>query len=558
MPIAYSYLRFSHPSQADGRSIARQIAVAEEWCQKNGIPLDAVTQMEDRGSSAFTPGLRENYDRYALANFLRLIQLGRIPIGSYLIIENLDRLSREEEVQASHTLTGILLAGVKVVQLKPELILTDKSSGFDIMRAVMELSRGHSESVIKSERVGDAWAEKKRLARKDGKPMTKAIPSWLRIIGDRFEVIESRAKIIRLIYQWTIDGLGSRQIAIKLTKQNYAPFTRSKRWGLPFISRVLSERAVLGELQPMERKKKRSRPDGEPIPNYYPAIIEERTWILARAAREERLQHRGRHGIYVNVFAGLLRDAVNGGAYYARATWRGTRNRRILLNYEADQGRAKMASFPFEVFEQELLDRLQEVPASVLDPETQQADDVSTLAASRDEKEARLSSIRDAMKESKREIKTLALAAEELEDEIADLTKQIDKAAIKADFSQASVWGEGQSLMQRLNEGSESEQMEKRLRLRSVLRRSIHSIYLVVTRLKGKTDRVCIAQAFFLHSKKTRSYVIWYRRPCRMRPEEGRKTLDWLEGRVDLRNRSEAKRVRDDYFSLDESPLSSS
>ena len=59
----------------------------------------------------------------------------------------------------------LLDAGVNIVQLSPETIFRhEKSDMFDIMRAIMELSRGHGENAIKSERVGAAWAKKKKGA----------------------------------------------------------------------------------------------------------------------------------------------------------------------------------------------------------------------------------------------------------------------------------------------------------------------------------------------------------------------------------------------------------
>src|SRR5215468_4736428 len=144
--VGYSYVQFSTPEQAQGDSLRRQTQKTSQWCQKNGVTLDTSVTLHDLGKSAYTGEHRKNPDRHALAGFLKLIEAGKVPRGSYLVIENLDRLSREEEVPACHLLTGILMAGVRVVQLRPaELILTDKSNGFDIMRAVLELSRGHGE-----------------------------------------------------------------------------------------------------------------------------------------------------------------------------------------------------------------------------------------------------------------------------------------------------------------------------------------------------------------------------------------------------------------------------
>src|SRR5262245_55762354 len=127
-PIAFSYIRFSTPEQLKGDSLRRQTALAQEWCQRNNARLDESTTFRDLGHSAFTGKHTENPDRHALAKFLQWVEDGRVPAGSFLVIENLDRLSREEIVLATHLLTGILKAGVNVVQLSPaELVLTRKS-----------------------------------------------------------------------------------------------------------------------------------------------------------------------------------------------------------------------------------------------------------------------------------------------------------------------------------------------------------------------------------------------------------------------------------------------
>jgi hypothetical protein len=54
-----------------------------------------------------------------MAGFLRAVEAGKVPAGSYLVLENLDRLTREDIVPAVHLFAGILLAGVRIVQLKP-------------------------------------------------------------------------------------------------------------------------------------------------------------------------------------------------------------------------------------------------------------------------------------------------------------------------------------------------------------------------------------------------------------------------------------------------------
>jgi DNA invertase Pin-like site-specific DNA recombinase len=115
-----------------------------------------------------------------------------VPRGSYLIIENLDRLTCEDERAALRLWLDILDAGVNIVQLKPETVFRhERSDMFDVMRAIMELSRGHGESARKSERNGDAWKAKVQAARegkkqpprrKDGRitqAVTDQLPAWI-------------------------------------------------------------------------------------------------------------------------------------------------------------------------------------------------------------------------------------------------------------------------------------------------------------------------------------------------------------------------------------------
>ena len=121
--IAFSYVRFSHPDQAKGDSVRRQTEAAAEWCMRNGVQLDTATTLHDLGKSAFTGGHRSNPDRHALAAFLKLVEAGKVPRGSYLIIENLDRLSREHIQPALLLALNLLQAGIRIVQLKPSEIV---------------------------------------------------------------------------------------------------------------------------------------------------------------------------------------------------------------------------------------------------------------------------------------------------------------------------------------------------------------------------------------------------------------------------------------------------
>src|SRR5204863_9577369 len=126
-----------------------------------------------------------NPHRNALAAFLELVKAGKVARGSYLIVEHLDRLTREDIRPALTLLLNLIDSGIRVVQLLPvEQVFDEKVEPMTLMMAIMELSRGHSESKMKSERVGRAWGGLKRQAAVDLKPITRTTPAWLRVEGD--------------------------------------------------------------------------------------------------------------------------------------------------------------------------------------------------------------------------------------------------------------------------------------------------------------------------------------------------------------------------------------
>src|SRR5262245_22307079 len=124
--LAYSYVRWSSSKQAEGDSLRRQTEATRDWCKRNHVVLDKSLNLLDAGKSAYTGTHRSNPDRHALALFLKMVEDGRVPEGSYLIIENLDRLSREHIRPALTLFLNLIEAGIRVVQLKPVEMVYDE------------------------------------------------------------------------------------------------------------------------------------------------------------------------------------------------------------------------------------------------------------------------------------------------------------------------------------------------------------------------------------------------------------------------------------------------
>lgn len=509
MEIAYSYIRFSTAAQREGHSLDRQIAATHQWCERNGVQLDKSLNLRDLGVSAFTDKHRD--DKHALGQFLKLIERGRIPKGSYLVIENLDRLSRQEERAALRLWMDILDAGVNIVQLFPEKIFRHEQSDMtDIIHAIIELSRGHSESVAKSERLGAAWAAKKKAAREKKSPLTVRVPDWLRVENGKIKTRPERVAVVRRIFQLAKSGYAGYGIARLLVKEEIPYWGRAGRWSRQIVTHILNSRAVLGEYQPTLTRHGERRADGEPIPGFYPRIIDDETWSLTRADVAMRQRFRGCNGMLVNVFAGLLYDALLGGKYYACKYSHSKRY--FLINTEAAAGRSKLNTFPLGVFEEALLGELSLIEPGELEPLSGTAQRVAVLAAERAETEQKIRKLEDDL-ESHGTSESLSRVVRRLETRLAELERLIAEARTASESTLAEDWSQARGLLSHLKADAD------RLHLRSVLRRALHGIWIAIVGIPDISDRYCIAQAFFRDSPKSYAYIIHYRPGSGFRPK---------------------------------------
>ena len=107
-PKAYSYIRFSTPEQAVGHSLERQMEAARSFATRRGLELDEALTFRDLGVPAFRG---RNAKRGALADFLTAVREGRVAKGAYLLVESLDRVSRQNAWDAADTMRAITKEG---------------------------------------------------------------------------------------------------------------------------------------------------------------------------------------------------------------------------------------------------------------------------------------------------------------------------------------------------------------------------------------------------------------------------------------------------------------
>jgi DNA invertase Pin-like site-specific DNA recombinase len=506
-PQAYSYLRFSHPTQAEGDSIRRQTELRDGWLARNNVSLNTDLVLEDRAASAFRGAHRKDADRHALAAFLDLVRQGRIPKGSYLIVENLDRLSREGGWPALTLLGSLIEADIRVVQLLPFEMVYDNTGGIpQLMSAIMEFGRGNSESKMKSERVGRAWKQKKQQAAEHRTPLTAWGPGWLRLVEGKWVVLEEAAKVVRDIFAWTIEGHGIAVILKRLNGAGITTFRLGRHWSKSTVCSVLRSKSVIGEYQPHVGRKKDRRPEGDPIPNYYPAVITEDVFYAAQMALDSRHWKGGQHPKHrINLFAGRLFDARDGSSLIQRD--KGDRKGgRVLAGNNASRGveGSRYVSFPFEVFEKAILACLKEIDPRELYPKPNGGrNKVMSLSGRLAEKNARIEEIKAKLLNPKIKLDSLVEVLGTLEEERRILAEELARARQEEATPLDAAWGECKSLIDVLETASNQE--EARTRLRSAISRTVESIWCLFV-AKG-VRRAAVVQIFFTGGKR-RDYVI--------------------------------------------------
>lgn len=323
------YIRWSSTEQSRGSSLERQRTLCREHAQRHG--WNVVAELVDDGVSAFK-GRHATVG--ALGGFVREIESGAHPNGIVLLVEKLDRLSREEPSRVFMWMLQITQAGVDVATVDGDRRYT--KGAFDmasIIEVVVKAQLSHEESAKKASRLAAAWAAKRaKLARGESIVMTRRAPAWLTVEGHppRFVVMEERAAVVRRIFEETAAGFGKHHIAKRLNQEGVPTFGRAAGWHSSYIQKILASATVLGEMQPGAKARGEPRVAiGDPIRDYYPVIVDADLHARAQrsmAGRSRRVAGRGRR--LVNIFSGLAKCGCG-----ERMTFRG-KGRKVRANGE--------------------------------------------------------------------------------------------------------------------------------------------------------------------------------------------------------------------------------
>lgn len=492
MAVVYSYIRFSSKKQEQGDSLRRQRELSDEWIKKNNH-IKGNLRLEDTGISAFRG---KNRHEGALKRFLDEVQSGGVKDGSILLVENLDRLSREGIHPAFALFGQILQAGIDIIVLQPYEQHYTKESVNDLVGLMIPLIHfylAYLESQKKSTRLKEAWIEKRRRAEETGEKLNRRCPSWLEW-NNKEQVFVRRDgwKAIPFIFEKSAEGYGHHKI-LAMLHEKYKPLGTSGTWNGSFINSVLADRSVLGELQPMELDEDGNRiPVGHVIPNYYPRIIDDELWYQSKSARSTRKKQKGPNSKFINLFTGIVYCAQDQSPMhvYSSPDSSGGRVRRMVsYKHKSKIAGAWSVSIEYNQFEKGVLFFLSELKSDDLRPRQ----DNSAIHAKQRERVG-LSSHINELQETLADptfsnVRALAQSLKQVEEKLSTLDQEIEE--LKQAMYRQNPIEETQSVLSILEHTEELEEQERlRLKLRMLIPEVVESIWVKPEKYRSRSVAV--------------------------------------------------------------------
>jgi DNA invertase Pin-like site-specific DNA recombinase len=520
--VAYSLIRWSSPIQKEGHSKERQEDFAPRWCRENNARLDDSMCMILDGQSAYRGHHRKRGTRKVrpLADFLEAIRTGRVSKGSILIMENIDRLSREEIDEAWELFRAILKAGVDVVTQTPERHYTKESLNdlFAILEVKFSMYRAHEESKLKGERVRKAWLKKKQLAAEKGIPVSRSCPAWIELgKDDRYRLIPDRAEIVRQIFKLTIDGWGAFRIASFLSHLSNGCFGRKGKWTAEYVRVILKRQAAFGAYEVGERDPEtgKQKPTGEVIRNYYPAVVSEADWHAAQKATKGRYRCSGRPGEgEANLFTGIVFDAESKEAMHKKpCVVRGVKYNYLIAHRAANRKRV-----PYEAVEAGIVRMLGELKAEDVLPPGEEVDaKLRRIGELTQEVEAladRLKTLEEQQidpKTNKRLLPSIQRGIIAVSENHEEKTRELRQLEEEAHTNRTKPLGACQSALALLDTA------ERRRTAKGRIRQLVESIWLLVQPV-SRTSRIVHVQIYLRGGRKVYRQILPPNPPAGLRP----------------------------------------
>ncbi|WP_210396634.1 recombinase family protein [Motiliproteus sediminis] len=284
----YSYRRISSAVQKKGHGLSRQsdTELLQRLSAKYNLPISDEV-FSDEGRSAYHGDHLEN----DLGRFLHAVEIGKVRKGSILVIESLDRLSRQAVNKAQELFLSIINRGVRIYTGIDDKLYDseDQNLSASLIVSLIYFERANNESAHKSFRTKAAQkaAIKKYLSGERCIIPTGKNPSWVAVNEERngFDLVPDKQRTLLRLSELYLEGKGMVAVVRQLAAEGYEPITKAHNTTV--YQRLIRSPMLYGEkTYTIERHKYE-------LPDYYPPVMDRETWLRMQHQRTKRVRQRG-------------------------------------------------------------------------------------------------------------------------------------------------------------------------------------------------------------------------------------------------------------------------
>lgn len=292
--LAISYQRVSSGKQAteDRGGLDRQAAAFPAFCERHGL-TPAPEALVDAGVSAYSG---RNRRRGALAGFIAAAEEGRFPEGAVLVVEDLDRFSREAASRAQGLLLRLFDAGLALGIVRDDRIVDRLTYDSDIgarLNLLVRQDAANDYSAKLSGRIAADW-KRKRERSLQGHKLPGYRPFWCdwdEAAGDY--VLNDRAEVVRQMVRLSIEGQGLTRIAQTLNREGHRT-PEGKGFSYAYVRNIIRDRKLIGERE-WRTSDDRDAPI-QVVPGYFPAVVTVEEFEACHLMIERRSRRKGSLG----------------------------------------------------------------------------------------------------------------------------------------------------------------------------------------------------------------------------------------------------------------------
>lgn len=309
MPNAYAYVRYSSTVQSSGDSVDRQISPLKAFERETGV--DIVETIIDEGVSSFRG---DNANKGKFKEVLARIEREVIRRGDYLVVESIDRITRQRVLDGVELLQNILKKGVRIYTTTDSRCYSYDDPDRDFENLIMIsliAKRANEESEIKSKRRKSAWNKAKLAASESGTKFNAHNPPYgyrYDVLTAQFVIVDEEASEIRMIFE-LLKAMGVSNATRRVNASS------KRKWTSRQVALMIENKYPLGMLMSQKRNEKGGKVFVEYIENYYPKIVSQTVFneaVASMRSRQDRKDYGNTTIGSTNIFRHVIKCAECG------------------------------------------------------------------------------------------------------------------------------------------------------------------------------------------------------------------------------------------------------